>query len=266
MATRNLRDALHALYTAYRSRWTLPAPDALADAARERGDGVETALARLIDALVEMDITFAEWQRGVTRVLEQTGGIPSGVLVGATLTLTQALAQLQGRFNDRVTALSEALASGRIDIDAFARAGAQELRIFHLSAARLGGGMTDAVKDIAARQAAAQVAYWNAFVDDLRTGRMPVDGAARIRQRARLYSGAGQATFADGMASRWGIQLPQRPGDGQTRCRTNCRCHLEFVPTDGGVNVYWRLGIAEHCPDCERLASQWNPLFVPTGE
>lgn len=45
--------------------------------------------------------------------------------------------------------------------------------------------------------------------------------------------------------------LSQTPGDGSTQCRGNCQCVLEF--TDQGIN--WLLFPAEHCPDCEALAS-----------
>ena len=44
--------------------------------------------------------------------------------------------------------------------------------------------------------------------------------------------------------------LTNSPGDGQTQCRGNCQCILEY--TEQGI--YWRLFPAEHYPDCEALA------------
>lgn len=59
--------------------------------------------------------------------------------------------------------------------------------------------------------------------------------------------------------------LPAYPGDGSTQCLTNCQCSWEIVRVEGGWNCYWRLGPAEHCPDCLARARDWNPLFIPYG-
>jgi hypothetical protein len=47
---------------------------------------------------------------------------------------------------------------------------------------------------------------------------------AQVAQRAALYLGAVRATY-------YGARfpgLPSYPGDGQTACRTNCRCQLAY--------------------------------------
>lgn len=70
---------------------------------------------------------------------------------------------------------------------------------------------------------------------------------AQVAQRAALYLGAVRATY-------YGARfpgLPSYPGDGQTACRTNCRCQLE--ERDGGV--WWIMGSAEHCDDCRERAA-----------
>jgi hypothetical protein len=65
------------------------------------------------------------------------------------------------------------------------------------------------------------------------------------------------------------IKLPQVPRDGQTRCRTNCRCRLEIAyerDADGAivaVLVWWKLSPAEHCEDCLALSREWNPRRFP---
>lgn len=58
------------------------------------------------------------------------------------------------------------------------------------------------------------------------------------------------------------LRLPQVPGDGRTRCLTNCKCYLDIRRTETGHDVYWRLTPAEHCEDCVRLSEQWNPLKI----
>ena len=61
--------------------------------------------------------------------------------------------------------------------------------------------------------------------------------------------------------------------EGLVAHNTNCKCHLEFVESTrrsgrgetAVVEIFWRLGEAEHCPDCVRLASEWNPKVVRPG-
>jgi hypothetical protein len=76
---------------------------------------------------------------------------------------------------------------------------------------------------------------------------------AQIAARAALYAGATRATYSEG---RWsGRGLPAHPADGGTACLVNCKC--SWVERDGGM--YWELGAAEHCADCESRAAQWRP-------
>jgi len=57
--------------------------------------------------------------------------------------------------------------------------------------------------------------------------------------------------------------LPAYPGDGSTQCLTNCQCEWEIVKVPEGVDCYWRLGAAEHCPDCVERSVTWNPWKWP---
>lgn len=59
--------------------------------------------------------------------------------------------------------------------------------------------------------------------------------------------------------------LPVRPGDGQTECTYWCKCTLEIVQVEGGIDVTWMLHPAEHCPDCLALAALWAPLRIRNG-
>lgn len=179
--------------------------------------------------------------------------------------------RLQGEYERRAVALAEGLAQGRISIDDWQLAMQTEIRRYHMGASVLGSGgahRADALTyQTAQAKAAEQIRYLNAWADEMRDGRFPVDAAARIRQRAKLYGGAGTATFNESRTRSLGLPpLPQVPGDGRTACRTNCKCRIEYVEVDGGFDVFWRLGAAEHCPDCERLAAEWNPLRVRNGE
>jgi len=84
--------------------------------------------------------------------------------------------------------------------------------------------------------------------------------------RATLYARSTQAMFWKTAVP---VDLPQVPRDGKTRCRTNCKCRIDYdyVRDDDGaitdVLVYWRLSPAEHCEDCLQLAREWNPLQLP---
>jgi hypothetical protein len=76
---------------------------------------------------------------------------------------------------------------------------------------------------------------------------------AQIAARAALYAGATRASYSK---ARWaGRGLPAYPADGGTACLVNCKC--AWVERDDGM--YWELGAAEHCADCESRASQWRP-------
>lgn len=89
---------------------------------------------------------------------------------------------------------------------------------------------------------------------------------AFLRSRARLYAQSSQAMF---WRSAIPVELPQVPRDGQTRCKTNCKCSLRVRDETNAagdlvaVLVTWQLGRAEHCEDCIRLAREWNPRRFP---
>lgn len=177
----------------------------------------------------------------------------------------EAMSRILAQFERDSTALARGLAQGRIDLDTWQSLMQQEIRRHHLAASLAGNGGVDPSEAVRVGQqrASEQIAYLNKWADEMRDGSFPVDAEARIRQRAKLYGGAGNATFSDGRAASFGVTLPQRPGDGRTVCLTNCKCALDFEEDDAEVRVYWRLGVAEHCPDCVGMAARWNPLRLP---
>jgi hypothetical protein len=110
-----------------------------------------------------------------------------------------------------------------------------------------------------------QYEYINNFARDIDAGkvsggqirtraRMYVNGASgQIRTRARMYVNGATQAFERAKAESHGLpRLSQYPGDGQTVCRSNCQCGLHYVEHDDRWDVFWRLGVAEHCPDCIR--------------
>ncbi|NIV40008.1 MAG: hypothetical protein GWN58_64570, partial [Anaerolineae bacterium] len=106
-----------------------------------------------------------------------------------------------------------------------------------------------------------QYEYIQNFARDIDTGRA---SGGQIRTRARMYVSGSTQAFERAKAESNGLpRLPQYPGDGQTQCRSNCQCGLHYQDEGDHWNVYWRLGVAEHCPDCVRLAEEWKPLTVP---
>jgi len=81
----------------------------------------------------------------------------------------------------------------------------------------------------------------------------------QARARAKQYAQAMEQSYwnewGDGLANTAQFShlplLTQSPGDGQTQCRGNCQCILEF--TDSGIN--WLLFPAENCDDFLALAA-----------
>jgi hypothetical protein len=91
---------------------------------------------------------------------------------------------------------------------------------------------------------------------------------ATAKVRARMYIPAILRVATLMGAAEPGLpELPQTPGDGKTACKHWCKCSLDVKKLDGvgNFNVFWRLGQAEHCEDCMRLAAQWNPLRIRNG-
>lgn len=87
-----------------------------------------------------------------------------------------------------------------------------------------------------------QLKYYDRFV--AQAGEM---SDAAIAARAQMYAGAVRGTY-------YGARYPglnQYPGDGSTKCLTNCLCSLD--ERDDGI--HWVLDGGEHCDDCETMAA-----------
>jgi hypothetical protein len=82
------------------------------------------------------------------------------------------------------------------------------------------------------------------------------------RSRAMLYANATRSMYWKAVSP---VPLDYYPGDGQTLCKSNCKCVLEFDMTTkpGYCLVTWNPGdIQEQCEDCYRLGTVWDPLEV----
>lgn len=96
---------------------------------------------------------------------------------------------------------------------------------------------------------------------DIRDGKLSV---AQAQARARMYIESSTQAYERGMTEGRGIpRLPAYPGDGQTQCRANCRCHWQIEDVGDMWSCTWTLGHAEHCDGCVANAAQWAPLLVP---
>ncbi len=105
-----------------------------------------------------------------------------------------------------------------------------------------------------------QYGYLEKFATEAQAGKL---SPAQIKARSRMYMDSSTQAFERGNAASRGMPgLPAYPGDGQTVCRANCKCHWEIEDAESGWDCTWSLGDAEHCPDCEENAGKWNPLHV----
>jgi hypothetical protein len=87
---------------------------------------------------------------------------------------------------------------------------------------------------------------------------------AQIRARSQLYFESTRQMHERGKASGWEVEadLPCYPGDGDTQCRSNCKCSWEFEENTTETLCYYRLNAAEHCEDCQDRAFQYNPFVI----
>lgn len=173
-------------------------------------------------------------------------------------------------FNDAVIGLNGQLRSGSISLGQWRAAMRQQIKDLHTSALIIArGGEYDLISKAdwgrLGGRLKRQYAYldgYAAHVQGSAEGALVGEGTflseAYMNWRGQLYGGAANGTYWQSVV--YG-QLPQVPGDGKTQCRTNCQCRLRIEDGDqpGLLLVYWELGEAEHCPDCVRLASEWNP-------
>lgn len=144
---------------------------------------------------------------------------------------------------------ADGIVSGRVDPTEWHNAVAAELFAHHLAAYADAAGLdVDDPQAIAAAKkiVGAQVDYLGKFTDQIEQGKYD-DTPDALKSRLDMYAGALRGTYYQGKYP----SLTQVPGDGNTRCLTNCLCILS-EEEDG---IHWVLDGGEHCEDCEAMAA-----------
>ena len=103
-------------------------------------------------------------------------------------------------------------------------------------------GLSRAERNDLKARVAEQLKYYDRFA--AQAGDM---SDAAIAARAGMYAGSVRGTY-------YGARYPglnQYPGDGNTKCLTNCKC--EILEKDDGL--YWELSPVENCEDCQAMAA-----------
>ena len=132
----------------------------------------------------------------------------------------------------------------------------------HAEAAREanGGALSFSQLPVVRMRIEREMGFLNGFLKDL-AGMSEKDALIRIGKYAASAFQTGSAAVTANLPT-----LPIYPGDWSLACNGFCKCHLKVVTLgNGDFDVYWMLGVAEHCPDCEQLAQTWNPLKVRSG-
>ncbi len=105
--------------------------------------------------------------------------------------------------------------------------------------------------------------YLGKFMKQIGEGQL---SEAQIKARLDMYANSSTQSLWRGYTRDMPMNLPAYPGDGSTICRTNCQCEWDIQPLENGYDCYWRLGAAEHCPDCLDRASKWKPYKIRWSE
>ena len=182
----------------------------------------------------------------------------------------------QRDFDGVVTGLADDLTGGRLTVDGWEQAMRSEIRRYHAGAATIAaGGPRNVDSDdfaIALSRASQQEIYLGRWANELRGQEIDGAQARRIAARARLYGGAGNATFEEvamGALTDERITLPFYPTD-RTQCMSNCTCRWSEPEVSGNrVSFYWILRPesvhCETCPERARVFSKGKPLVFVGG-
>jgi hypothetical protein len=159
---------------------------------------------------------------------------------------------------------AQRLTNGDINLQQWERQFRQRLKVIHGSQYEMGRGgsqvMTQADWGRVGAELRKQYQYLNRFVAEVAEGTV---SPATIASRSALYVEASTASYERGRAAAHNLVLPAYPGDGGTRCVTNCRCHWRITEAEDAWNCYWTLGQAEHCADCVQRSQTWAPYTYP---
>lgn len=212
-------------------------------------------------------MAFWRWNQEAGRYIVTREGAaalnrPAGSFVSVN-TLSQNRELFLDSQKDKAQDLIGNLLDESISITDWVMAMRQEVKIAHLAQYMLAKGgksqMTQADYGRVGQVLREQYQFLNGFAEDILDGNL---SEAQMRARANLYFNSSNSSFHRGRAASFGLDLPQYPADGQTRCRANCKCRWDISEDDEQWLAYWRLSPAEHCPDCLNNSAQWGPLIV----
>jgi hypothetical protein len=161
--------------------------------------------------------------------------------------------------------LSKAAANLEIDGATFRLQAREQIKREYMRAYMLGRGgrnnMTSKDWGIVGQQLRQQYAYLDRFVADIGKGRYD-ENPNGIQNRLAMYMNSARQAYSRAELEVRGIPaLPMMPGQGKTQCLTNCKCTLQMKKEGKLWHIFWKLGKAEHCPDCDNLSRLWNPLI-----
>lgn len=203
------------------------------------------------------------WDDRVKRYRDPTTGRFIGIAQ-----MNELRPQFINQQKDRLTGLVNVYESEAIDFPTFRSTVVDYLRQTYRDMYVMGAGgaksMTPSDWGKLGAMLKEQYRYLNPFMDQIERGKL---SNAQITARLKMYINSANEALWRGFARDIPIDLPAYPGDGQTACLTNCQCTWDIQQVPDGYDCYWRLGAAEHCPDCVENAARWNPYRIRiTGE
>lgn len=175
------------------------------------------------------------------------------------------LAEFTGLASSQMARLADRYAAGRLDLAEFERLFKQELKDMYIAGVWTANGAASATQaqyGLAGRRLRDQYQFMYGFFAEIQAGALSVE---QIKARAAMYTRSSSQILEQlGTAEPGMPRLPYYPGDGSTRCLSNCNCSLATEKVEGGYDVYWNMAASEHCDDCRRRASG-SPLRVRFG-
>lgn len=190
----------------------------------------------------------------------------SGPLVAGDQRLAD---HISAQYAARMQALSNDLLHGTLSLDDWQTRMQDAIRLAYLHQAVAGTTDDDARELTSAdyRRIEADIArqyeFLHKFAGDIEQAVIePGASLDFVPSRAAMYAGSSESEY---WRQATDVELPAMPRDGSTRCLGNCQCSWDLQhDADGNVLATWVLGDADHCPDCEQRAEEWNPLVIAT--
>lgn len=186
----------------------------------------------------------------------------------------EAFEGLRSHFNDKMNTLNAQLHAGEITVNDWHTDARQAVKRLHVQAWSAGrGGEWDKITfgewGKVGNRLRRQYGYLRNYADELRTADFEKLSVAKMNMRSGFYGSAARQSFEASLAEDRGLDssiLPAQPGDGTTKCRTNCKCRWSITRRKTGIwIVSWMLGEADHCSTCRRRSRKWKRLKIKNG-